>query len=106
MTLGAEPEGPDTPLLQIELAECSDGCLAMFRGDLVAETTGALWGVEPILVNEARVALDLSGVTSVDRAGLEAALGMVGVLHTTGGRISIWGEAEWVGPISAGPRPG
>ena len=72
MTLNRELEGRDAPLLQVELAESPHGYLARFRGDLVAETTGVLWGIEPILLNETRVSLDLSGVTSVDQAGLKA----------------------------------
>jgi ABC-type transporter Mla MlaB component len=58
-------------------------------GDLVAETTGVLWGMEPILRNEPRVSFDLSGITSVDRAGLGAALKLVEALHALGGRLML-----------------
>lgn len=89
MTLDRGLEGRDAPLLQVELAESPRGYLARFRGDLVAETAGVLRGIEPILVNETRVSLDLSGVTSVDQVGLEAALNLVEALHAYGGRLTI-----------------
>jgi hypothetical protein len=85
MTLSSGTD--EAPLFEVELAESPSGYLARFRGDLVAETLGVLWGIEPILLNEPRVSLDLSGVTSVDRAGLEAALKLVEALHTFGGRL-------------------
>ena len=88
-SVAALTEGRDAPLLQVELAESPRGYLARFTGDLVAETTGVLRGIEPILLNETRVSLDLSGVTSVDQAGLRAALNLVEVLHACGGRLTI-----------------
>jgi ABC-type transporter Mla MlaB component len=79
----------DDPLLQVELAESPCGYLARLKGDLVAETVGVLWGVEPLLRNEARICLDLSGVTAVDPAGLKAALTLVQALHAFGGRLTL-----------------
>jgi len=89
MAFSAGTGGLDSPLLEIELAESPAGYVAQFRGDLVAETTGALWGIERLLLNEPRVSLDLSGVRSVDRAGLKAALRFVEALHAFGGRLTI-----------------
>jgi ABC-type transporter Mla MlaB component len=89
MTLCAGPDGLEAPLLQVELGERPYGYLARFRGELVAETMGVLWDIEPLLLNESRISLDLSGVTSVDQAGLIAALKLVEALHSFGGRLSL-----------------
>ena len=59
----------EAPLLEIELMEIANGCLARLSGDLVSETRAALWSIEPMLANEARVALDVSGVTYHRRVG-------------------------------------
>jgi ABC-type transporter Mla MlaB component len=83
-----EPESRDAPLLEVELAESPGGYLARFRGELVAETMAVLWGIEPILLNETRVSIDVSGVTSVDQAGLIAALKLVEALHAFGGSLT------------------
>lgn len=89
MTLSSGPEGRDAPLLQVELAESPRGYCARFTGDLVGETTGVLWGIEPLLLYENLVSLDLSGVRSVDQAGLKAALNLVEAVHAYGGRLTI-----------------
>jgi ABC-type transporter Mla MlaB component len=79
-------------MLRIELVEGPRGCLARLSGDLVGETSACLWSIEPMLINEARVALDLSGITSIDGAGLEAALRLMGAIHAFGGRLTIGHE--------------
>lgn len=88
-SVAALTEGRAAPLLQVELAEGPRGYLARFTGDLVAETTGVLWGMEPNPAQRDPRVLDLSGVTSVDQAGLKAALNLVEVLHACGGRLTI-----------------
>jgi ABC-type transporter Mla MlaB component len=92
MTFDEKPADKETPLLEIELVGIANGCLARLSGDLVSETRAVLWGIEPMLANEARVALDLSGVTSVDGAGLEAALRLMYAVHTFGGTVTFGGE--------------
>jgi ABC-type transporter Mla MlaB component len=91
MTLSSEATGPEAPLLQVELVDSPRGYLARFSGDLVAETTGVLWGIEPILLNETRISVDLSGVTSVDQAGLKATLKLIEALHAFGGKLTLGG---------------
>lgn len=86
--VNCEPDSRGVPRLEVELAESPGGYLARFRGDLVADTMAVLWGIEPILLNETRVSFDVSGVTSVDQAGLKAALKLVEALHTCGGHLS------------------
>jgi ABC-type transporter Mla MlaB component len=76
-------------MLRIELVEGPRGCLVRFSGDLVGDTSVCLWSIEPMLINEARVTLDLSGITSIDVAGLEAALRLMGAIHAFGGRLTI-----------------
>jgi anti-anti-sigma regulatory factor len=76
-------------LLQIEMAESPQGCEVRLAGDLLGETTLGLLGVEPMLANEASVLLDVSGVTSVDGAGLEGLLRLVEAVHRGGGRLAI-----------------
>jgi ABC-type transporter Mla MlaB component len=88
MRVIGDTESRGAPLLEVELAESPRGYLARFRGDLVAETTAVLWGIEPMLLNETRVSIDVSGVTSVDQAGLKAALKLVEALHAFGGSLS------------------
>jgi ABC-type transporter Mla MlaB component len=80
------------PLLEIELMEIANGCLARFSGDLVSETAAGVWSIEPMLANEARVALDVSGVTSIDGSGLEAALRLMHAVHTCGGTVTFGTE--------------
>lgn len=41
------------------------------------------------LSDDARVVLDFSGVTSFDNLGLEAALGLVETVRSSGGRVSV-----------------
>ncbi len=45
--------------------------------------------VKEILRNDARVVLDFSCVTSFDNLGLEAALGLVETVRSSGGRVSV-----------------
>jgi ABC-type transporter Mla MlaB component len=92
----------ETPLLKIELVEIANGCLARVSGDLVSETRAGLWGIEPMLANEARVALDLSGVTSVDGAGLEAVLRLMHAVHTFGGTVTFGRERTSRGSCDLG----
>jgi hypothetical protein len=42
-----------------------------------------------MLANEAGVALDVSGVTSIDGAGLEATVRLIDAIHTFGGKLTI-----------------
>jgi anti-anti-sigma factor len=80
----------ELPLLQIELLEdTSGGCVARMSGDLVGETAAALWSIEPMMANEARVVLDLSGVVSIDSAGLEATVRLMDAVREFGGRLII-----------------
>ena len=92
MTVSEEAAHNEAPLLEIELMEISHGCLARLSGDLVAETRVGLWSIEPMLANEARVALDVSGVTSIDGPGLEAALRLMHAVHTFGGTVTLGSE--------------
>ena len=89
MAFSSRTDDLDAPLLEIELASSPGGFIAQFRGDLVAETTGALWGIERLLLNEPRVSLDRSGIRSVDRAGPKGTLKFVETLHGFGGRLII-----------------
>jgi ABC-type transporter Mla MlaB component len=92
MTVSEEAAHNEAPLLEIELMEISQGCLARLSGDLVAETRAGLWSIEPMLANEARVALDVSGVTSIDGPGLEAALRLMHAVHAFGGTVTLGSE--------------
>jgi len=83
----------EPPLLEIELVEISNGCLARFSGDIVAGTRAGLWSIEPMLAIEVRVALDFSGVTSIDGSGLEAALRLINAIHTSGGTVTFGGDS-------------
>ena len=113
MTVSEEAAHNEAPLLEIELMEISHGCLARLSGDLVAETRAGLWSIEPMLANEARVALDFSGVTSIDGSGLEAALGLMYAAHAFGGTVTFGSErcsrkvsleAPVSAPYDAAPR--
>jgi ABC-type transporter Mla MlaB component len=78
------------PLLQIELSEnASGGCLARISGHLVGETIAALWSIEPMMANENRVVLDLSGVVAIDGAGLEATVRLMDAIRAFGGSLTI-----------------
>lgn len=93
--LGLLPEArsKDAPLLEIELLEdTSGGCLARMSGHLVGETASALWSIEPMMANEARVVLDLSGVTTIDSAGLEATVRLMDAIRAFGGSLTIGSE--------------
>jgi ABC-type transporter Mla MlaB component len=92
MTPSEQAADTEGPFLEIELVEISKGCLARLSGDLVGETRAGLWSIEPMLANEVRVALDVSGVTSIDGSGLEAALRLINTVHTFGGTVTFDGE--------------
>jgi ABC-type transporter Mla MlaB component len=89
---GSHSEGlsKEFPLLQIELLEnASGGCLARMSGHLVGETIAALGSIEPMMANEARVVLDLSGVVAIDGAGLEATVRLMDTIRAFGGSLTI-----------------
>ena len=46
-----------------------------------------VWGVEEILRHDVRVVLDLSGITSFDGDGLEAALELMDAVRSFGGAL-------------------
>jgi ABC-type transporter Mla MlaB component len=77
------------PKLEIELMDGPLGCIALLRGDLLAETQVGPWSVEPILQNEVGVSLDLSGVTTIDSVGLGAILTLIASVQGSGRAISI-----------------
>jgi hypothetical protein len=72
-------------LLEVRLVSGPDGCFARFTGDLIEETRIVIWGVEEILRHDVRVVLDLSGITSFDGDGLEAALELMDAVRSFGG---------------------
>jgi anti-anti-sigma regulatory factor len=74
-------------LLEVHLVSGPEGCVARFTGDLIEETRSVVWGVEEILRNDARVVLDLSGITSFDAHGLEAALALMDAVRSVGGAL-------------------
>jgi hypothetical protein len=76
-------------LLEVQLISGPEGCLARFTGDLIEETRSVLWGVEEILLHDVRVVLDLSGISSFDSSGLEAALGLMDAVRSAGGSLKI-----------------
>ena len=80
--------------LEVQLFSGPDGCVARFVGDLVDQTRMVLRETGEILRNDARVALDFSGVTSFDHLGLEAALGLVDTVRSSGGTIAIGSETS------------
>jgi anti-anti-sigma regulatory factor len=71
----------------VQLLSGPDGCLARFAGDLIEETRSVVWGVEEILRHDVKVVLDLSGITSFDGHGLEAALGLMDAVRSYGGAL-------------------
>jgi ABC-type transporter Mla MlaB component len=77
------------PRLEAALIGGSDGCTARISGEVIAETTVALGSIESMLVNEAHVTLDLSGVTSIDDAGLLALVRVIDAVLAFGGRLTI-----------------
>jgi hypothetical protein len=89
MTLSSGSEALSPTMLQEELAEGPRGYLVRLRGDLVCQTAGVLWGIETVLPNGARVALDFLDVRSVDQAGMTAALSLVEAVHAFGGRVTL-----------------
>jgi hypothetical protein len=78
--------------LEVQLFSGPDGCVARFFGDLVDQTRMVVREIEEILRHDARVTLDFSGVTSFDNLGLEAALGLMDTVRSSGGRLTIGGE--------------
>jgi hypothetical protein len=78
--------------LEVQLYSGPDGCVAQFLGDLVDQTRIVVREIGEIIRNDARVVLDLSGVTSFDTLGLEAALGLVDTVRSSGGRVTIGAE--------------
>jgi hypothetical protein len=89
MTFDDHPTSGVSPLLEIELAESSEGFLARFVGVIVAETAAVVRSIEPMLINEARVILDFCGVTGMDGAGLQAAVKLLDSVYTFGGRLIV-----------------
>ena len=94
MTTGRGPGRIETALgrLEVQLFSGPDGCVARFFGDLVDQTRMVVREIEEILRHDARVTLDFSGVTSFDNLGLEAALGLMDTVRSSGGRVTIGGE--------------
>jgi hypothetical protein len=88
---GIDAADAEGPLLEIELMEIPNGCLARLSGDLIWETRAGLPSIEPMMANETRVTLDVSGLTSIDRAGLEAALRLICAIHAFGGTVLFGG---------------
>ena len=102
-----EGRSKERPLLQIELLEdTSGGCLARMSGHLVGEAAAVLGGMEPMMANEARVVLDLSGIVSIDSAGLEATVRLIDAVLGFGGRLIIGREESPVDGVSESVFPG
>jgi ABC-type transporter Mla MlaB component len=107
MELGSHTEGwsNELPSLQIELLEdTSGGCLARMSGHLIGQTAAALWSIEPMMANEARVVLDLSGVVAIDSAGLEATIRLMDAIRAFGGTLTIGGQALSVEGVAQSAR--
>jgi hypothetical protein len=85
--------------LEVQLISGPEGCRARFAGDLIEGTRAAVWGVEQILLHDARVVVDLSGITSFDSLGLEAALGLMDAVRSFGGKLTIGDEVGIGGSI-------
>ena len=90
-TTGRGPGRIENPIgrLEVQLFSGPGGCVARFFGDLVCQTRMVVREIEEILRNDARVVLDFSGITSFDNLGLEAALGLVDTVRSSGGRVTI-----------------
>jgi ABC-type transporter Mla MlaB component len=69
-------------------------------GHLVKDTMAALWSVESMVVNESRVVIDLSGVVTIDSAGLEATVRLMDAIRSFGGRLTIGCEESPVDGVS------
>jgi|HubBroStandDraft_5_1064220.scaffolds.fasta_scaffold239779_3 ABC-type transporter Mla MlaB component len=101
-----EMQARELPCLQIELVEdTSGGCLARMSGHLVGETAGALWSIEPMMANETRVVLDLSGVVTIDGAGLEATIRLMDAIRSFGGSLTIGREELSVDLVTESVAP-
>jgi hypothetical protein len=102
----AEGCSKERPLLQIELLEdTSGGCVARVSGHLVGEAAAALGSIEPMMANEARVVLDLSGVVSIDNAGFEATVRLIDAVRGFGGRLIIGREESSVNGVADSMLP-
>jgi anti-anti-sigma regulatory factor len=101
--VGPQAESPSEgspPLFQIELLEhISGGCLARMSGHLVGDTVAALWSIEPMMDNEARVVLDLSGVETIDSVGLEETVRLMDAIRAYGGSLFIEQSMPRRGPL-------
>ena len=99
---GRDPGRMENPVgwLEVQLFSGSGECVARFFGDLVGQTRMVVREIGEILRNDARVVLDFSGVTSFDNLGLEAALGLVDTVRSSGGRVTIGDES---GEVQRGP---
>ena len=95
MTARRSPDDSERVIgrLEVQLLSGPDGCVARVFGDLVGKTRMVLWEIGEILRNDASVVLDFSGVTGLDNLGLEAALGPVDTVRSSGGRVTIGGES-------------
>jgi ABC-type transporter Mla MlaB component len=74
-------------------------------GHLVGETIAALWSIEPMMANEARVVLDLSGVVAIDGAGLEATVRLMDTIRAFGGILTIGGGELQVDGVTESHLP-
>jgi ABC-type transporter Mla MlaB component len=102
----SEIRSEESPLLRIELLQdTAGGCLARMSGHLVSDTVAALWSIEPMMANEARVVLDLSGVVAIDSAGLEATVRLMDAIRTFGGRLTIGSEKSSVSLLAEATVP-
>jgi hypothetical protein len=95
--------GEHTGLLEVLLVSGPDRCLARFTGDLIDETRGILWGVEEVFLHAPRVTLDLSGITSYDERGLEAAFKLMNAARVFGGNVILGKEPSL--PVSTVTAP-
>jgi hypothetical protein len=106
MGLNDHPACVGSPMLEIELAESSEGFLARFVGAVVAETSAVVRSIEPMLINEARVVLDFCGVTGMDGAGLQAAVRLMDAIYTFGGSLTVAeGSGRFGKCVLTEPRP-
>jgi ABC-type transporter Mla MlaB component len=105
--LQEEARATAPPLLEIELLEHpTGGCVARMSGNLVGGTAAALWSIEPMMANEVQVVLDLSGIVTIDSAGLEATVRLMDAIRGFGGRLIVGSdEAQILLPGHLDDRP-
>jgi anti-anti-sigma regulatory factor len=86
-----EPEiaASDRPLLQIEPSEDGCGCVVLFSGSATRAAAIAILSIEPMSINEGRVTLDISKVTSFDADGLRAVAAAMDSARAFGGTLNI-----------------